>query len=148
MISVAGVLDDRCPLRAFLTSAERPMFSFSSRRCSNFEWSSLTQGRLRQCRVPEANNHLDSWGPVRKMPTSSPGMARLLVDSDLRKQNDAAQMKQWLSQTEFRKLMRVWCGLAVTPPWRDTGSEFNCKWGLYFFSLPCPGFCGLTCYQS
>ena len=42
-------------------------------------------------------------------------------------------MKQWPPQTELRKLVCAWCGLAVTPPWRDTGSELNCKWALIFF---------------
>ena len=83
-------------------------------------------------------DHLDSWRLVSSLSMGILGMARDSSSTVLRKQNDAVQMKQWPSKIEFRKLMRVWCGLAVTVPWRDTGSELNCKWALEFFSLLCP----------
>ena len=86
----------------------------------------------------ETKDHLDSWRLVKSLSTGILGIARDSSSTVLRKQNDAVQMKQWPSKIEFRKLMRVWCGLAVTVPWRDTESELNCKWALEIFSLLCP----------
>ncbi|KAI9463005.1 hypothetical protein HD554DRAFT_1046384 [Boletus coccyginus] len=51
-------------------------------------------------------------------------------------------MEQWLSRTEFRKLMRVWCGLAVTgtrslSSTANGASVFFLSLDLFFWCLAC-----------
>ena len=82
---------------------------------------------LRQFKIFEAQDHLRSWRLVKQ------AALMVLVDSVLRKQNDVAQMSCGRHEPSSASL----CAFgAVLPslPWRDTGSEFNCKWALEFFS--------------